>query len=111
MQAALRAHGDCATLAFMTQARDVLEQVFREEYGRIIATLIRQSGSFDLAEEALNEAFVAAAESWERDGSPRGRVVDDGCASQTARRNPARPNAQRQAIRDRIRSHTLAAVC
>ena len=55
----------------MPQARDTLEQVFREEYGRIIATLIRQSGSFDLAEEALNEAFVAAAESWERDGPPR----------------------------------------
>lgn len=71
MQAALHARGDCATLASMTQARDTLEQVFREEYGRIIATLIRQSGSFDLAEEALNEAFVAAAESWERDGPPR----------------------------------------
>ena len=55
----------------MPQARDTLEQVFREEYGRIIATLIRQSGSFDLAEEALHEAFVAAAESWERDGPPR----------------------------------------
>jgi RNA polymerase sigma-70 factor (ECF subfamily) len=48
-----------------------LEQVFREEYGRIIATLIRQSGSFDLAEEALNEAFLSAAASWERDGAPR----------------------------------------
>src|SRR5690349_16257036 len=71
MQAALHAHGDCATLAFMTQARDTLEQVFREEYGRIIATLIRQSGSFDLAEEALHEAFVAAAETWDRDGPPR----------------------------------------
>ena len=67
----MHGHGDCATLAFMAPARDTLEQVFREEYGRIIATLIRQSGSFDLAEEALNEAFVAAAESWERDGPPR----------------------------------------
>jgi len=71
MQAALHARDDCATLASMPQARDTLEQVFREEYGRIIATLIRQSGSFDLAEEALNEAFVSAAESWERDGPPR----------------------------------------
>jgi len=71
MNAALHTRGDCATLAFMPQARDTLEQVFREEYGRIIATLIRQSGSFDLAEEALNEAFVSAAESWERDGPPR----------------------------------------
>lgn len=55
----------------MAQASEILEQVFREEYGRIIATLIRQSGSFDLAEEALNEAFVTAASSWERDGPPR----------------------------------------
>jgi RNA polymerase sigma-70 factor (ECF subfamily) len=61
----------CATLATMAQASATLEQVFREEYGRIIATLIRQSGSFDLAEEALNEAFLAAASSWEQDGPPR----------------------------------------
>jgi RNA polymerase sigma-70 factor (ECF subfamily) len=55
----------------MAQASEILEQVFREEYGRIIATLIRQSGSFDLAEEALNEAFLSAASTWERDGPPR----------------------------------------
>ncbi|HKY42330.1 MAG TPA: RNA polymerase sigma factor [Pyrinomonadaceae bacterium] len=48
-----------------------LEQVFREEYGRIISTLIRTSGSFDLAEEALQEAFTSAASVWEREGAPR----------------------------------------
>jgi len=47
-----------------------IEQGFREEYGRIIATLIRVSGSFDLAEEALQEAFVAAVSKWELEGSP-----------------------------------------
>jgi len=47
-----------------------IEQVFREEYGRIIATLIRVSGSFDLAEEALQEAFVVAVSKWELEGSP-----------------------------------------
>lgn len=47
-----------------------IEQVFREEYGRIIATLIRISGSFDLAEEALQEAFIAAVSKWELEGSP-----------------------------------------
>jgi RNA polymerase sigma-70 factor (ECF subfamily) len=51
----------------MSQA---LEKVFREEYGRIIATLIRISGSFDLAEEALQEAFASAALKWEREGTP-----------------------------------------
>jgi len=55
----------------MASASETLEQVFREEYGRIIASLIRTSGSFDLAEEALQEAFTSAASSWERDGTPR----------------------------------------
>jgi len=54
----------------MSQAREKLEQVFREEYGRIIATLIRISGSFDLAEEALQEAFISAATKWEVEGTP-----------------------------------------
>ena len=55
----------------MTEASDTLERAFREEHGRIIATLIRISGSFDLAEEALQEAFLSAAAHWERDGLPR----------------------------------------
>lgn len=54
----------------MSQAREKLEQVFREEYGRIIATLIRISGSFDLAEEALQEAFTSAASKWDLEGPP-----------------------------------------
>ena len=55
----------------MSQARETLEKVFREEYGRIVATLIRISGSFDLAEEALQEAFTSAASKWEREGTPK----------------------------------------
>lgn len=55
----------------MSQARANLERVFREEYGRIISALIRISGSFDLAEEALQEAFTTAAEKWELEGAPR----------------------------------------
>jgi len=55
----------------MSQASETLEQVFREEHGRIIATLIRFSGSFDLAEESLQEAFASAVASWEREGTPR----------------------------------------
>ena len=52
----------------MSAAQESIEQVFREEYGRIIATLIRISGSFDLAEEALQEAFMSAASTWGIDG-------------------------------------------
>lgn len=55
----------------MPQAREILEHAFREEYGRIIATLIRISGSFDLAEEALQEGFAAAITNWEKDGPPQ----------------------------------------
>lgn len=54
----------------MQQPGAILERVFRQEYGRIIATLIRISGSFDLAEESLQEAFVSAVTKWERDGTP-----------------------------------------
>jgi RNA polymerase sigma-70 factor, ECF subfamily len=47
-----------------------LEQVFREEWGRVLATLIGFLGDFQLAEEAAQEAFAVAAERWPRDGMP-----------------------------------------
>jgi RNA polymerase sigma-70 factor (ECF subfamily) len=54
----------------MPQPGEKVERVFREEYGRIIASLIRVSGSFELAEESLQEAFVSALATWERAGIP-----------------------------------------
>src|ERR1700749_5028144 len=54
----------------MTDAKSVAEAVFRQQSGRIIATLIRISGSFDLAEEALQEAFAAAIARWPESGVP-----------------------------------------
>ena len=47
-----------------------LDQVFREEWGRVLATLIGLLGDFELAEEAAQEAFAIAADHWPRDGSP-----------------------------------------
>ena len=47
-----------------------IEQIYREESGRILATLIRLLGDFDLAEEAVQEAFSAAVEHWPREGMP-----------------------------------------
>jgi RNA polymerase sigma-70 factor (ECF subfamily) len=44
--------------------------VFRDEWGRVLATLIGFLGDFDLAEEAAQEAFAIAAERWPRDGVP-----------------------------------------
>ncbi|MGH7357570.1 MAG: sigma factor, partial [Candidatus Rokuibacteriota bacterium] len=47
-----------------------LEQVFRDEWGRVLAGLIGFLGDFDLAEEAAQEAFAIAAERWPREGTP-----------------------------------------
>src|ERR1022692_2102485 len=44
--------------------------LYRENYGRILASLIRGLGSFELAEDALQDAFAAAVETWPRDGVP-----------------------------------------
>ena len=48
----------------------ILEQVFRDQWGRVLAALIGFLGDFDLAEEATQEAFAIAAERWPRDGAP-----------------------------------------
>jgi RNA polymerase sigma-70 factor, ECF subfamily len=48
-----------------------LDQVFRDEWGRVVASLIGFLGDFDLAEEAAQEAFALAAERWPRDGPPQ----------------------------------------
>jgi RNA polymerase sigma-70 factor (ECF subfamily) len=48
----------------------ILEQVFRDQWGRVLAALIGFLGDFELAEEAAQEAFAVAAERWPRDGEP-----------------------------------------
>ena len=61
--------------------RHAIDQVYRDESRRILATLIRLLGDFDLAEEALHEAFFVAVERWQRDGipaSPRAWLVSTG---------------------------------
>jgi RNA polymerase sigma-70 factor (ECF subfamily) len=50
--------------------RELVEAVYRSESRRVLATLIRLLGDFDLAEEALHEAFAAALERWPREGPP-----------------------------------------
>jgi RNA polymerase sigma-70 factor (ECF subfamily) len=52
------------------ETRQNMERVFREESGRILATLIGLLGSFDLAEEAMQEAFTVALEQWPERGMP-----------------------------------------
>ena len=50
--------------------RDIVDDVYRSESRRVFATLIRLLGDFDIAEEALHDAFRAALEQWPRDGVP-----------------------------------------
>ena len=47
-----------------------VEWVFREEYGRLIASLVRRFGDIDIAEEAAGEALLAALEKWPQAGVP-----------------------------------------
>jgi RNA polymerase sigma-70 factor, ECF subfamily len=61
--------------------REAVEAVYRSDSRRVLATLIRLLGEFDLAEEALHDAFTAALERWPRDGlpaNPRAWLVSTG---------------------------------
>src|SRR6516165_10963081 len=52
------------------QLNKIIENLYRSESGRVLATLVRQLGDLDLAEEAMHEAFAVALESWSRTGIP-----------------------------------------
>src|SRR6201996_618883 len=54
----------------MSEDTAAVERVFREEYGRLIASLVRRFGDIDIAEEAAGEALVAALEKWPESGVP-----------------------------------------
>jgi len=49
---------------------DAIAEIYQTESRRVLATLIKLLGDFDLAEEALHDAFASAAESWAREGLP-----------------------------------------
>jgi len=65
MSLAPGANGDVADI------HRVVDGVYRAESRRVLATLIRLLGDFDIAEEALHDAFIAAVEQWPREGVPR----------------------------------------
>lgn len=54
----------------LQSASAAVDQVYRSDWGRIVATLIRLYGDFDLAEEAAQEAFAAAVDQWPESGIP-----------------------------------------
>ena len=53
----------------------LIEQVFRDHWGRVLASLVGLLGDFDLAEEAAQEAFAVAAQRWPTDGAPANAVA------------------------------------
>jgi RNA polymerase sigma-70 factor, ECF subfamily len=74
----------------------VIERIFREEYGRAVAVLVRQFGDIDAAEEAVQDAFTTALERWPSAGlppSPVGWII-------TTARNRAIDRFRREASRD-----------
>ena len=54
----------------MTQPAEAIERIFREEFGRVVASLVRRFGDIDVAEDAAGEALLAALEKWPVDGVP-----------------------------------------
>ena len=80
----------------MALSSSEIERVFREEYGRAVAVLVRAFGDIDAAEEAVQDAFTAAVQRWPSTGlppSPAGWII-------TTARNRAIDRLRREASRD-----------
>jgi RNA polymerase sigma-70 factor (ECF subfamily) len=80
---------------------EAIERVFREEYGRAVAVLVRRFGDIDLAEEAVQDAFATAVRRWPSDGlppSPAGWII-------TTARNRLIDRLRREASRDERHAH------
>ena len=92
------------------RAREAVDAVYRSESRRVLATLIRLLGDFDLAEEALHEAFAAAVEQWPREGTPanpRAWLVSAGrFKAIDAMRRRARFDASQAELAERIEAET-----
>src|SRR5213592_456754 len=80
----------------------VVDSVYRSAWGRIVATLIRLVGDFDLAEEAAQEAFAAAVNQWRASGvpeSPRAWII------QTARHKAIDRLRRRTRFQEKLESY------
>lgn len=78
----------------MSGAEAAVAEVFRAEWGRVVATLIRTTGDWDLAEECAQDAVAQALARWPRDGVPR----NPGAWLTTVARNAAHNRLKRRAI-------------
>ncbi len=91
--------------------RDTLEAIYRSESRRVLATLIRLVGDFDLAEEAMHDAVTAAMEQWPREGvpdNPRAWLVSTGRFKAIDRiRRRARFDASLEDAAERLQTEPL----
>ncbi len=98
------------TEASADRAREAVDAVYRADGRRVLATLIRLLGDFDLAEEALHEAFAAAVEQWPREGTPanpRAWLVSAGrFKAIDAMRRRARFDASQAELAERLEAQT-----
>jgi RNA polymerase sigma-70 factor (ECF subfamily) len=94
----------------MDEHQAVVEAIFRRESGRIIAGLIRTARSFDLAEEALQDAFAAAIAQWGREGLPANPPAWITTTAQRKLIDYLRRDRTRQARRDQLRYETAGTV-
>jgi RNA polymerase sigma-70 factor (ECF subfamily) len=92
------------------QVRENLDAIYRAESGRILATLIRLLGDFDLAEDAVHDAFAAALERWPQDGvpaNPRAWLISTGrFKAIDALRRRARFDASQEEISKQLEAET-----
>src|SRR5215469_18735069 len=86
----------------MDQSAAAVEAVFRRESGRIIAGLIRMAGSFDLAEEAMQDAFSAALVHWPGRGIPENPAAWITAAAQRKLIDYARRDRTRREKQDEV---------
>jgi RNA polymerase sigma-70 factor (ECF subfamily) len=95
------------------RARAQVDEVYLAESRRVLATLIRLLGDFDIAEEAMQEAFAAAVEQWPRDGmpaSPRAWLVSTGrFKAIDAIRRRARFDASQTELAERLAAEAVVA--
>src|ERR1700693_2460190 len=88
------------------QAREAIDAVYRSDSRRVLATLIRLLGDFDVAEEAMHDAFTAALDSWSTERlpeNPRAWLISTGRFKAIDRfRQGARFDAALATIADRL---------
>src|ERR1700754_470452 len=92
------------------QMREKVDMVYRSESRRILATLIRLLGDFDLAEDALHDAFRAALEQWPKEGlpaNPRAWLISTGrFKAIDAKRRLARFKTSQPALAEQFEAHS-----